>query len=68
VRVDVRDLDGRGGRGAHPYPGDRDDPSVELVAFESEPYPRELRSTLMEIALATSARRRIWRVLGRAWR
>jgi anhydro-N-acetylmuramic acid kinase len=31
-------------------PADRDDPSVELVAFESEPYPRELRSSLMEIA------------------
>jgi anhydro-N-acetylmuramic acid kinase len=31
-------------------PADRDDPAVELVAFESEPYPKELRSSLMEIA------------------
>ncbi len=31
-------------------PADREDPTVELVAFESEPYPDELRSSLMEIA------------------
>jgi anhydro-N-acetylmuramic acid kinase len=31
-------------------PADRENPKVELVAFETESYPEELRSSLMEIA------------------
>jgi anhydro-N-acetylmuramic acid kinase len=31
-------------------PADREDTTAELVAFESEPYPGELRTSLMEIA------------------
>ena len=31
-------------------PALRDDPRVDLVAFETQPYPDELRSSLMEIA------------------
>lgn len=31
-------------------PADREDSSADLVAFESEPYPGELRASLMEIA------------------